>query len=105
MRWSCVLFVFALLNAQSVGTVRGIVHDPQHRPIPDATVTLRGQAGTWSKTGTSNSNGEFTVADVPEGQATITVTAAGLENVQQPVTVGPGETPVLHLQLALASVK
>ena len=32
MRWSCAFCVLALLSAQTLGTVRGIVHDPQHRP-------------------------------------------------------------------------
>jgi outer membrane receptor protein involved in Fe transport len=105
MRWSCVLIVIALLSAQTAGSVRGIVHDPQHRPVQDATVTLRGEQGTWSKSAQSNQNGEFMIADVPEGPATITVNAAGFTMLQEQVTVTAEKPPVLHLQLELAGVQ
>ena len=35
---SCLLIVNAL--AAGTGTLRGIVHDPQHRPLPGAQVVL-----------------------------------------------------------------
>jgi outer membrane receptor protein involved in Fe transport len=105
MRWSCVFFVFAFLSAQTLGSVRGIVHDPQHRPLENAKVTLRDERGTWSKTAQSDSNGEFTITDVPEGEAVLSVTAEGFATLEQQVSVLPDKTPVLHLQLELAGVK
>ena len=99
MRWSCALIWSALLSAQTLGTVRGIVHDPQHRPLENATVTL----GT--KTVRSDSNGEFAITDVPEGAAELSVTAEGFATLQQQVRVERDRTPVLHLQLELAGVK
>jgi outer membrane receptor protein involved in Fe transport len=99
MRWSCVLCVIAVLCAQTLGTVRGIVHDPQHRPLENATVTL------GSKTVRSDSNGEFTMDNVPEGQATLRVNAEGFAALEQQINVTPDKTPVLHLQLELAQVK
>jgi len=99
MRWSCVFIVLALLRAQSLGTVRGIVHDPQHRPLQNATVTL------GSKTVRSDSNGEFTITDLPEGQAVLRVSGEGFAALEQQVNVVSDKTPVLHLQLELAGVK
>jgi outer membrane receptor protein involved in Fe transport len=99
MRWSCVFFVAALLSAQILGTVRGIVHDPQHRPLESATVTL------GSKIARSDSNGEFTINDLPEGPATLRVTAQGFTTLEQQISVTQDKTPVLHLQLELAPVK
>jgi outer membrane receptor protein involved in Fe transport len=99
MRWSCLLCAFALLSAQTLGTVRGIVHDPQHRPLENASVT----AGL--KTVQSDSNGEFTISDLPEGPVTLRVTAAGFAPLEQQIRVTQDKTPVLHLQLALAEVK
>ena len=99
MRWSCAFILSALLSAQTLGTVRGIVHDPQHRPLENATVTV------GSKTVRSDSNGEFAITDVPEGAAELSVTAEGFATLQQQVRVERDRTPVLHLQLELAGVK
>jgi len=35
--------VRGILLASAVATVRGIVHDPQHRPIADAEVVLKAE--------------------------------------------------------------
>lgn len=59
--------------AADLGTVRGVVHDSQHRPIENATVTVHGQSGVWSKATQSNANGEFEVDDVPAGDYVVTV--------------------------------
>ena len=99
MRWSYVYFIAAILCAQTLGTVRGVVHDPQHRPLDNATVTL------GSKTAQSDANGEFTINDVPEGPATVLVSAPGFAPLKQQINVTEGQSPVLHLQLELAAVK
>jgi outer membrane receptor protein involved in Fe transport len=99
MRWSCVLILSALLSAQTLGNVRGIVHDPQHRPLENATVTL------GAKSIRSDSNGEFTISDVPEGLAVLSVSADGFATLEQQINVVRDRTPVLHLQLELAAVK
>ncbi|MBV9770334.1 MAG: TonB-dependent receptor, partial [Bryobacterales bacterium] len=85
--------------------MRGIVHDPQHRPLLNASVTLQGANRIWSKSTQSDSNGEFTLADVPSGPATLRVTAEGFGPLEQQISVAPEKTPILHLQLELAEVK
>jgi len=43
--WSTALIcAFATAHGwgAAFGVVRGIVHDPQHRPVPGATVTIQG---------------------------------------------------------------
>jgi outer membrane receptor protein involved in Fe transport len=99
MRWSYVYFIAAVLCAQTLGTVRGVVHDPQHRPLENATVTL------GSKTAQSDANGEFTIDNVPEGPATLLVSAPGFAPLKQQIRVAEGISPVVHLQLELAAVK
>ena len=54
--------------ALETGEVRGIVHDPQHRPIAGATITLRDPASTWSATVQSGPEGEFHFSGVPVGK-------------------------------------
>ncbi|MFZ0820826.1 MAG: TonB-dependent receptor [Candidatus Acidiferrales bacterium] len=84
------------------GTVRGIVHDPQHRPIAEATVTLKAQLSDWTQTQKTNSNGEFEFSAVPIGDYTVTVTRDGFMDQKQNVIVKSGTVPVAHFALELA---
>jgi len=99
---SCLLTIPAL--AADTGTLRGIVHDPQHRPLPGAQVVLHGPGSTLTKTVVSDANGEFQVNELAEGAYTIAVSAPGFRPSEQQVTVTAGKGPVLHVQLELASI-
>jgi len=91
-------------RAEIFGTVHGIVHDPQHRPVQDATVDLKALRSDWVQHQKTNGNGEFEFSAVPLGEYTVTVTVPNFQQAQQSVIVGSGTNPVLHFQLALASV-
>jgi outer membrane receptor protein involved in Fe transport len=100
-----ILFVFNLiLFAQNTGSLRGVVHDPQHRPLSGAQVTIHGPAAFGDKTIQSDVNGEFQLDGVPEGPYSVTVLASGFAALEQPVAVTAGRAPVLHFQLELAPV-
>ena len=86
-------------------TVRGVVHDPQHRPVPGATVTLKAARADWSNTFVTNADGEFQFAVVPVGDYTITVAIQGFETAAQAITVVSDTVPILHIQLRLAGVQ
>ena len=98
-----VMFVSAQAHADIFGTVHGIVHDPQHRPIQGAMVDLKAQRSDWVQHQESNGGGEFDFSVVPLGEYTVTVTVKGFQQAQQNVVVGSGTSPVLHFELALAS--
>jgi hypothetical protein len=85
------------------GTVRGIVHDPQHRPIAGATVVLKAADSDFSKTTTSDAQGEFTFDAVPAGSYSITVSSSGFATQEEPFTILSGASPTLHLELQIAS--
>ncbi|MFY9804322.1 MAG: TonB-dependent receptor [Candidatus Acidiferrales bacterium] len=94
----------SLLHATIFGKIQGIVHDPQHRPVSGATVTLQAVTSDWSQTTQSDDNGEFSFTAVPVGDYKITVTQSKFQTAEQTVTVTSGSSPVLHFQLAIASV-
>jgi len=97
------LFLSLFLTSAADGAVvRGVVHDPQHRPLPGAQVTLRDAA--FTKSVTSDRNGEFQIDGVPEGAYTIAISAGGFSPLERPVQVTAGKSPVLHFQLELAAV-
>ena len=101
----CALMIgTAPAQAEIFGTVHGIVHDPQHRPVQDAIVDLKAKRSDWMQHQKTNDNGEFEFSAVPLGEYTVTVTLASFQSAQQDVIVGSGTNPVLHFQLALASV-
>jgi hypothetical protein len=101
----CVVAISsAPARAEIFGNVHGIVHDPQHRPIPDAAVDLKAQRSDWVQHQKTNDNGEFEFSAVPLGEYTATVTVAGFTEQQQNVVLGSGTNPVLHFQLTLAGV-
>jgi outer membrane receptor protein involved in Fe transport len=99
-----VFFSFVMLLAAANGNLKGIVHDPQHRPVPGAQVLIRGRDSGVTKSLQANSNGEFEVDDLPEGIYQITVSAAGMQSLEQQATVAAGKVPVVHFQLELAEV-
>ena len=71
MRQACVLTAVVLVLgsvafATIFGSVRGVVHDPQHRPIPGAQVTLKAQNSDWTQSQDSDDNGEFRIHFRPD---------------------------------------
>ncbi|MGC2271923.1 MAG: carboxypeptidase-like regulatory domain-containing protein, partial [Candidatus Sulfotelmatobacter sp.] len=100
-----VFFLGATAFATIFGSVRGVVHDPQHRPIQGAMVMLKAQNSEWSRSLDSDSNGEFKFTSVPIGDYTVVVSAPRFQQTQQDVVVQSDTSPVLHFQLAIEGVK
>lgn len=55
------------LHATIFGKIQGVVHDPQHRPIADATVVLKSSTSAWSQTTQTDQDGAFNFSAVPIG--------------------------------------
>jgi Carboxypeptidase regulatory-like domain/TonB-dependent Receptor Plug Domain len=102
---SCIAIIAAVpARAEIFGTVHGIVHDPQHRPIAGATVDLKAQRSDWVQHKTTDDNGEFDFSAVPLGEYTVTVTTANFQTEVQAIIVTSGTSSVLHFQLVLAAL-
>lgn len=86
------------------GTVRGVAHDPQHKPISDASVKIKSATSDWTQTMQTDPDGAFSFATVPLGDYVVSVEKAGFEDAQQTVTVYSGSSPTLHFQLNLSAV-
>jgi hypothetical protein len=87
------------------GSVRGIIHDPQHRPVEDAMVMIKAKSSEWSATTNSDTNGQFTFGAVPLGEYSVTVVGQGFSQSKQNVVVISGTQPVLHFALSIAGTK
>src|SRR5437588_1066768 len=97
------LFIALPVFATVFGTVRGIVHDPQHRPIQDVTVTLKAKTSSYVQTAQTDANGEFHFDAVPLGEYRVTASAASFASEEQTIAVLSGTAPILHFELKLGS--
>src|SRR5258708_13966969 len=102
---TCFLFSSLAALASIFGSVRGIVHDPQHRPVEGATVTLRSKTSDWSNTLNTDATGEFVFNGVTLGEYTVTVVAPTFNQATQNAVVNSGSQPILHFSLSVATNK
>ncbi len=99
-----VLLQSSLADATLFGQVKGIVHDPQHRPIRGAQVTLRAANSALVFSATTNESGAFTIPAVPLGDYTLTVGSTGFSESHQSLTLASNTSPELHFELQISNV-
>src|SRR5579872_6322576 len=106
-RLRCSILVSLVLELSALatifGTVRGVVHDPSHRPITGAEVTLRAANSAYTQTAHTNDAGEFEFTAVPVGEYKVRVEHASFAAAEDNLVVASGSLPVLHFQLRLAA--
>jgi hypothetical protein len=109
MRYASLILLTPLLTlsafASIFGSVRGIVHDPQHRPVESAMVMLRSKTSDWATTTNTDASGQFTLNAVALGEYTVTIVAPGFNQATATVLLNSGSQPVLHFSLTVATTK
>jgi len=109
MRTLCLFVVLYLVvlvsisNATIFGTVRGVVHDSQHRPMPDVQITLKARDSAFTLSTQTDVNGDFHFDAVPVAEYVISASKADFASSEQAMAVLSGTAPVLHFELQLAS--
>src|ERR1700688_2643158 len=88
-----------------VGSVRGVIHDPQHHPVQNAMVMIKAKSSDWSASTNSDANGNFTFNAVPLGEYVVTVAGVGFDQARQDIAVLSGSEPVLHFALNVPGAK
>ncbi|HEY1939368.1 MAG TPA: TonB-dependent receptor [Candidatus Angelobacter sp.] len=88
--------------ASVFGTIKAIVHDPQHRPVQGATVEVQSRTSAFKTSGTTNEDGIATVLNVPVGEYDITIASTGFSAAQQSVTVTSGNVQEMHFALTVS---
>lgn len=91
-------------RATIFGSVRGIVHDPQHRPVAGADVRLKSATSSWSQQTQTDQDGSFEFDAVPLGEYRITIAVVGFQDATRDFVVVSGSSPILHFQMELATV-
>src|SRR6267143_2195751 len=100
-----VVLLFAALPAFATvfGTVRGIVHDPQHRPVSGIQVVLKAKTSEFTLDARTDDAGQFHFDAVPIGEYNVSINDSNFVAVQQSVAVLSGTAPILHFELRLPS--
>ncbi len=100
--YAAVFMFSAAAFAGIFGSVRGVIHDPQHHPVQGAMVMIKAESSDWSASVNSNGDGEFNFNAVPLGEYVISVAAPGFKQAEQKVVVISGTQPVMHFALGIA---
>jgi len=107
-----VLFILSLLMlisasayASVFGSVRVIVHDPQHRPLQGAEIVVKSRTSDWKQTALTSDEGIADLSAIPIGDYTVEVSAKGFAADSAQVTVISGRLQELHAQLRVAVVQ
>ena len=105
VRWvaGLVLMLAASLSASIFGSITGLIHDPQHRPVQGAKVTVSATNSDWSQTITSSDAGEFRFDNVPLGSYRVRVEVPGFAEQTQDLTIASGTDARLHFALSMAA--
>ena len=107
MKWFSVLLFLCsgLAHATVFGSLRGVVHDPDHRPLVGAQVLIKASTSDYSQMTTTGADGAFEATSLPVGAYRVTITRDGFASAAQDAVVGSGSSPILHFQLMLGTVR
>jgi TonB dependent receptor/Carboxypeptidase regulatory-like domain/TonB-dependent Receptor Plug Domain len=99
-----LLLATPIARATVFSQLQGVVHDPQHRPIPAAHITLTAAHSAFTQSADTNAEGVFTLSTLPLGDYALTITHPGFATLSQPITLQSDTTPMLHFELQLGAV-
>src|ERR1043165_5506813 len=99
------LLIGSAALASVFGSIRAIVHDPQHRPVGHARITVQSRTSDWKQSADTNGDGVVQFTTVPVGEYELRVDAPGFTAPVQMVTTLSDRVQELHVQLALATAK
>ncbi|HEX3587149.1 MAG TPA: TonB-dependent receptor [Candidatus Angelobacter sp.] len=102
-----IIILLALLAALPAfasvfGTVKAIVHDPQHRPVKGAQVEVQSRTSAFKTSGITNEEGMALLSNVPVGEYDVKIVSPGFSGAEQSITVTSGNVQELHFALAVA---
>jgi hypothetical protein len=92
MYWCSITALWAVV----FGSVQGVVHDPNHRPVMGATVLLKSTSSDYSQALTTSADGTFEATSIPTGVYRVSIVQEGFAAAAQTVTVTSASAPVLH---------
>jgi len=107
--WLFVLIVLTFgaagtARAQSTGTLRGTITDPQGAVTPGVSIVIRNQATGVERTAVSDASGEYVAASLPPGSYRIEAQLQGFQTQTRDVELGVAQTIAVDLRLGVGGV-
>ncbi len=102
--WGAVFLLFTN-HPFAQGPPTNRIVDEAQAPIAGATISIRSLTGTTLRTLTTNTDGVFALADLPNGDFTLTVNANGFQPLQLPLQIRAGQAEPKLIQLGAAAVR
>ena len=100
----CLLAASAFAQGQQYGTVSGRVFDPDHLPLPGATITVSSETLQGARSTTADVNGVYSLPGLPPGDYRVTFEMTAMTPVERRATLPLGSSVVIDQQLTLAPV-
>src|SRR5260370_3209758 len=105
-RWMTILILIAVAApaamASVFGTVKAIVHDPQHRPVQGAEIVVQSRTSNFKQAGKTDGDGIAVIVNMPVGEYDVTVIAKGFCTQQQAAIVTSRNVSEVHAALTVA---
>ena len=101
---SAVLLAVPAAMGQSQGSIRGLIVDATGAPVPEADLTLRGEATGIERIATGGARGEFTLSNLPPGSYRVLIEQAGYSAYAANVELQVNRELWLDVALAVGEV-
>src|SRR5262245_52781833 len=99
----CLIPLFAAAQT-SFAALGGTVTDPQGASLPGATITLRHVDTNTTRSGVSESRGQYYLPNLPAGRYELTVELQGFATAKREVVLRVGQEAALDISLTIATV-
>ena len=101
-----LLLVSAAASAQQLATIVGTVTDPTGAAIPGVNIVVSNPAKGFTGNYASNSAGEYTAANIPIGDYTVSAEATGFSKLTRSgITLDAGQTQRVDMQLKVGTTR
>lgn len=102
----CIVFASAIYGQVVSGTIAGTVTDQAGAVVPDARVVLVNQGTSFTRTVTTNADGQYSAPSIPTGAYTITVEHPGFQRLRRGgVQLTAADQATVDLQLSVGDVQ
>jgi hypothetical protein len=93
------VFSLSAFAQQATGNIKGIISDQQNAVVAGASVVVKNTSTSAERTITTDSDGNYNVAQLQPGNYEITVTAQGFKTSKLPVSLSVGDTITANINL------